>query len=424
MTTAVNSAAEAVQSIKSGDRVFIQGSAATPTVLLQAMFDRKNELSNVELVSISTMGDITFDKETLGNAFFVNSLFVSANVRDIVNSDQGDYIPVFLSEIPRLFEKNILPIDVALLHVSPPDKHGFCSLGTSVDITRSAIKNAKILIAQINRQMPRTHGDGFVHLSEFHKWIEIDVPLPEVSYGSKADECTIKIGQYCAELIDDRSTLQLGIGTIPDAVLACLHNHKDIGIHTEMFSDGVLPLVEKGIVTNKYKKKHRNKIVTGFVLGTKKLYDFVDDNPQVAFLDIGYVNDTSIIRLNPKVVAVNTALEIDLTGQVCADSIGTLQYSGVGGQIDFMRGAALSEGGKPIIAMASTTHRGKSKITPFLTQGSGVVTTRAHVHYVITEYGVAYLFGKNMKQRAVALRDIAHPDHREDLDKAIFERFG
>jgi acyl-CoA hydrolase len=272
--------------------------------------------------------------------------------------------------------------------------------------------------------MPRTHGDGIIHVSSINSIVEVDEPLPEVSYAHKMNETIRTIGKYCSELIDDRSTLQMGIGAIPDAVLSCLGNHKDLGIHTEMFSDGVIPLVEKGIVTNKYKRKHRGKIVTGFAIGTKKLYDFVDDNPQVAFLDIDYVNDTKVIRQNPKVVAINSALEIDLTGQVCSDSIGYMQYSGVGGQMDFMRGAALSEGGKPIIAIASTTNNGGSKIMPFLKTGSGVVTTRAHVHYVVTEYGVAYLFGKNLKQRAMALLNISHPQHREFLEKAIHERFG
>jgi acyl-CoA hydrolase len=414
----------ALKTIRSGDRVFVQGSAATPTVLLNALFQRKEEINNVELVSISTLGDIVFNQEVLGNSFFINSLFVSKNVRSVVNSEHGDYIPVFLSEIHVLFQKNILPLDVALIHVSPPDKHGFCSLGISVDITRSAIKNAKHVIAQINKNMPRTHGDGIIHISDIHTAVEVDEPLPEVNYQKQVDQTSLTIGKYCADLIEDGSTLQMGIGAIPDAVLSCLVNHKDLGVHTEMFSDGVIPLIENGIINNKYKTKHRGKIVTGFVIGTKKLYDFVDDNPQVAFLDISYVNDTSVIRKNPKVVAINSALEIDITGQVCSDSIGTYQYSGVGGQMDFMRGAALSEGGKPIIAMKSVTKDGSSKIVPFLREGAGVVTTRAHVHYVVTEYGVAYLFGKNLRQRAMALLNIAHPAHREWLEMEIVKRFG
>lgn len=418
------SATDAVAFIKNDQRVFVHGSAATPTHLLKALFERKNELKNVELVSITTLGKDIFNKADFGKSFFLNSLFVSENVREIVNSKNGDYVPVFLSEIPKLFKDDLLPLDVALIHVSPPDKHGFCSLGTSVDIAHSAVKHARHVIAQVNPQMPRTHGDGIIHVSQINSFVIIDEPLPEVNYGKKINETSLAIGRYCAELIEDRSTLQMGIGAIPDAVLSCLQNHKDMGVHTEMFSDGVIPLVEKGIITNKYKNKHRGKIVTSFAIGSKKLYDFIDDNPQVVFLDIDYVNDTKVIRANPKVVAINSAIEIDITGQVCADSIGTYQYSGVGGQMDFMRGAALSEGGKPIIAMHSTTNKGESKIVPFLKQGAGVVTTRAHVHYVITEYGTANLFGKNLKQRAMALLNIAHPSHRENLEREIYNRFG
>lgn len=417
-------AASAVTAIESGNRIFVQGSAATPLHLLRAMINRRHELKDVELVSISTMGDGIFDVPDFSKSFFVNSLFVSESTRSIVNSNDGEYIPIFLSEIPLLFERNLLPIDVALVHVSPPDKHGFCSLGTSVDITRSAIKHAKHVIAQVNHRMPRTHGDGIIHIKEINEMVNIDEALPEVNYKKEVNEAMMTIGQYCAELIDDRSTLQMGIGGIPDAVLSCLNNHKDLGVHTEMFSDGVVELVEKGVITNEYKKKHPGKIVTGFAIGTRKLYDFIDDNPQVVFLDIQYVNNPRNIASNPKAVAINSAIEIDITGQVCSDSIGTYQYSGVGGQMDFIRGAALSDGGKPIIAMTSTTKKGASKIVPFLQQGAGVVTTRAHAHYVITEYGVAYLFGKNLKQRAKALVEIAHPDHREWLDQVVFERFG
>ena len=418
------SADDAVKIVQSGNRVFIQGSAATPTILLKALFERKNELKGVELVSITTIGEDIFNPSEIGGSFFMNSLFVSKNVREIVNTEYGEYVPVFLSEIPLLFQNNILPIDVALIHVSPPDKHGYCSLGTSVDIVRSAIKSAKHVIAQVNKQMPRTHGDGIIHISEVNALVEINEPLPEVNYSKKIDEKSLTIGKYCSELIEDGATLQMGIGAIPDAVLSCLNNHKDLGVHTEMFSDGVIPLVKNGVITNKYKAKHRGRIVTGFVVGTKELYSFVDDNPQVAFLDIDYVNDTNVIRANPKVVAINSAIEIDITGQVCSDSIGTYQYSGVGGQMDFMRGAALSKGGKPIIALKSITKEGYSKIVPFLKQGAGVVTTRAHVHYVVTEYGVAYLFGKNLQQRANALLNITHPDHQEELEKEIIQRFG
>ena len=424
MTPNFIDAGTALEAVRSNSRIFIHGSAATPIHLLKELFKKKSSLRNVELTSISTLGDGIFRKEDFGESFFFNALFVSQNIRNIVNSTEGDYIPVFLSEINQLFEKGILPIDVALVHVSPPDKHGFCSLGTSVDIARSGVKNAKHVIAQINPQMPRTHGDGIIHINEINTVVEVNDPLPEVNYHEKINEAAQKIGQYCAELIDDRSVLQLGIGAIPDAVLECLHNHKDLGLHTEMFSDGILPLVEKGVITNRFKAKHPGKLVTSFVIGTRKLYDYVNDNPQVVFLDIGYVNDTKVIRSNKKAVSVNSAIEIDLTGQVCADSIGAYQYSGVGGQMDFMRGSALSEGGKPIIALTSTTNKGESKIVPFLKQGAGVVTTRAHVHYVITEFGVAYLFGKNLRQRAVELKNIAHPMHREWLEQEIIQRFG
>ena len=424
METKYQTAEEAVKIIKSGQRVFVHGSAATPAHLLKALFKRSKELEKVELVSITTLGEKIFDQVGEGNSFFLNSLFVSENVRKIVNGEFGDYVPIFLSEINQLFEKKILALDVAMVHVSPPDKHGFCSLGTSVDIAHSAVKHATHVIAQVNPQMPRTHGDGIIHVSEINALVNVNEPLPEVIYNTKSDKAALAIGKYCAELIENRSALQMGIGAIPDAVLSCLHNHKDLGIHTEMFSDGVIPLVEKGVITNKYKKKHRGKIATGFAIGTRKLYDFVDDNPQVVFLDIDYVNDTKVIRANPKAVAINSAIEIDLTGQVCADSIGTYQYSGVGGQMDFMRGAALSEGGKPIIAMNSITKKGESKIVPFLKNGAGIVTTRAHVHYVVTEFGVAYLFGKNLRQRAMALLNIAHPSHRESIEKEIFKRFG
>ena len=418
------SAEEAVNAIKSSQRVFIQGSAATPVLLLKALLARKNQLKNVELLSITTLGNIDFNAAELQDSFFVNSLFVSKNVREIVNSERGEYVPVFLSEIHLLFEKNVLPLDCAFIHVSPPDKHGFCSLGTSVDITRSAIKNAGYVIAQVNKQMPRTHGDGIIHVNDIDALVEVNESLPEVSYQNKIDHTALTIAAHCAGLIENGSTLQMGIGAIPDAVLSCLQHHKDLGVHTEMFSDGIIPLVEKGVITNKFKTKHRGKVVTSFAVGTTKLYQFIDDNPQIAFLETSYVNDTSIIRKNPKVVAINSALEIDITGQVCSDSIGTYQYSGVGGQMDFIRGAALSDGGKPIIAMKSITKEGYSKIVPFLKEGAGVVTTRAHVHYVVTEYGIAYLFGKNLQQRAIALMNIAHPSHREWLDKEIFKRFG
>lgn len=424
MTTGkYSSAAEAVQLIQSNQRVFLHGSAATPVHLIKALLARHAELQNVELVSITTLGDVDFGKREYSNSFFFNSLFVSANVRNVANSDHGDYVPVFLSQIPLLFTRNVLPIDVALIQVSPPDRHGFCTLGTSVDIARSAIDTARIIIAQVNPLMPRTHGDGFVHIDKIDVLVEHESALPEVDYSSKVSPAVEQIGKNVASLIEDGATLQLGIGNIPDQVLKNLTGHKNLGIHTEMMSDGVIPLIEKGIINNSCKKLNIGRSVTGFMAGTRKLYDFVNDNPAIRVMAIEYVNDTSIIRRNPKATAINSAIELDLTGQICADSIGTYQYSGIGGQMDFMRGASLSDNGKPIIALPSTTSKGLSRIVPFLKEGAGVVTTRGHVHWVVTEYGITDLFGKNLKQRAKALIELAHPGHREELDKAVFERF-
>ena len=417
------SAAQAVQIVKSGDRVFIHGSAATPVTLVKALQDRHAELADIELVSITNLGNIDFDRPEYGKSFFFNSLFVSANTRSVVNSNDGDYVPIFLSEIPLLFRRNILPINVALIQVSPPDLHGYCSLGTSVDIAKAAVDTAKIIIAQVNPKMPRTHGDGFLHVKKIGAMVWDESDLPEVDYSSKTSDAIKQIGKNVAELIEDGATLQLGIGSIPDQVLQNLHNHKNLGIHTEMLSDGIIPLLESGAINNSRKKINVGRSVTGFMAGTRKLYDFVHDNPQMRVMDIAYVNDTSVIRRNPKAAAINSAIEIDLTGQVCADSIGTYQFSGIGGQMDFIRGASLSEGGKPIIALPSITSKGASRIVPFLKQGAGVVTTRGHVHWVVTEYGIVNLFGKNLKQRGRALISIAHPDHREELEKAFYERF-
>ncbi len=416
------SAEEAVQLVKSGDRIFLHGSAATPLYLVEALFKRAGTIKNVELVSISTFGQIDWNKKEILDSFYFNSLFVSANIRDWANSSHGGYIPIFLSEIPRLFTNGALPLDVAIVHVSPPDRHGYCSLGTSIDAAWTAVREAKTVIAQVNPKMVRTHGDSSVHFSKFKAMVWHEAELLSVDYNSN-DAISMQIGKNVAELIEDGSTLQAGIGSIPNAVLGNLMNHKDLGVHTEMFSDGLVPLIQSGVVNNEKKQIHRGKTVTSFIAGTQKLYDFVDDNPTVSFMNVAHVNDTGIICRNKKVVAINSALEIDLTGQVCADSIGTYQYSGIGGQMDFMRGASLSEGGKAIIAMPSVTGKGVSKITPLLKQGAGVVTTRGHVHYVVTEYGVVNLYGKNMEQRSKLLIDIAHPDHREALLKAHFERF-
>ena len=417
------SAEEAVKIIQSGNRVFIHGSAATPIHILEALQKRHAGLKNVELVSISTLGKINFNDPIYKDSFFINSLFVSENSRAVVNSDGGDYVPIFLSEIPRLFKENILPLDVAIVHVSPPDAHGYCSLGTSVDIARAAVDMAPHVIAMVNSRMPRTHGQGFIHISKINSLVWHDAELPEVDYSFKSNDTIIKIGNNVASLVEDGATLQLGIGAIPDQVLKNLANHKFLGLHTEMMSDGVIPLIEKGVIDNSRKKINLGKSVTGFMAGTRRLYDFVNDNPSIRVMDISFVNDTSIIRKNPKVTAINSAIEIDLTGQVCADSMGTYQYSGIGGQMDFIRGASLSEGGKPIIAMPSVTSKGLSRIVPFLKEGAGVVTTRGHVHWVVTEYGIVNLFGKNLKQRGKELINISHPDHRESLEKSFYERF-
>jgi acyl-CoA hydrolase len=413
----------AISIIESGNRVYVHGSAQTPTCLLKALAKQSDRLKDVELVFITVYGDIQVDKPEYSDSFKINSLFVSASIRAAVNEGKADYVPVFLSEIPDLFNRHILPIDVALVQVSPPDKHGYCSLGVSVDVARSAVNTAKHVIASINPNVPRTHGDGVIHISHFDSMVYCGDPLYENKYSDKVGPVELKIAQYIAELIDDGSTLQMGIGAIPDAVLRSLSNHKDLGMHTEMCSDGIMELYEKGVINNRCKQIHPNKGVSAFALGTRRLYDFLDDNPAIHFLDIDYVNDPHVIRRNNKMVAINSAIEVDITGQVCADSIGTFQYSGVGGQMDFMRGAALSVGGKPIIALPSRTAKGVPRIVPFLKPGAAVTTTRAHMHYVVTEYGVAYLFGRNLRQRAKALIDIAHPDDREGLERACFERF-
>ncbi|MBS1621161.1 MAG: acetyl-CoA hydrolase/transferase family protein [Bacteroidetes bacterium] len=416
-------AEEAISIIQSGNRVYVHGSAQTPVCLLKELVKQSHRLKYVELVFISVYGDIEVIKPEYADSFHVNSLFVSAGIRRAVSEGYADYIPVFLSEIPELFKRKVLPIDVAMVQVSTPDKHGYCSLGVSVDIARSAVNTAKHVIAVINPNVPRTHGDGLIHSSRFHSIVQSNDPLYEVNYEDKVGTVEMKIGEHIAMLIEDRSCLQIGIGTIPDAVLRSLTHHKDLGLHTEMCSDGIIDLFEKDIINNKYKQIHPNKAVTAFALGTKKLYRYVDDNPAFQFLDIDYVNEPHVIRRNNKMVAINSAIEVDLTGQICADSIGTYQYSGVGGQMDFIRGASLSEGGKPIIALPSRTSKGIPRIVPFLKTGAGVTTTRAHAHYIVTEYGIAYLFGKNLRQRARTLINIAHPDDREALEKACYERF-
>ena len=413
------SAEHAVENIKSGDSVFIHSAAAAPQHLIQKLYERKDELRDVTIYQIHTEGLAPYADEPV-KAFKVKCLFVGPNIRSAIQHGHGSYIPVFLSEIPRLFSSGTLPIDVALISVSPPDEHGFCSLGPSVDVSLAAVQAAKTVIAQVNKHIPRTHGDGLIHIGNINHLVKHHESIPEVVNG-ELSETELAIGKNIAELVEDGATLQMGIGNIPNAVLASLGNHKDLGIHTEMFSDGILPLVEKGVITGKRKRKHQGKIVSSFVMGSREIYDFIDDNPLVNLLSSEYVNNTRIICQNPKVTAINSAIEVDLTGQVCADSIGYRIYSGVGGQMDFIRGASLSEGGKPIIALPSTTKKGDSKIVGLLKPGAGVVTTRAHVHYVVTEFGAVNLYGKTLSERAELMISIAHPDHREALQKAAHE---
>ncbi len=413
---------QALLLVQSNMRVFLHGSAATPVYLINQLIKQKERLQKVELISITQKG-VDLNSVELDGHFYINSLFVSESNRAAVNSKRGDYVPVFLSDIPRLFYQGILPIDVAIVQVSPPDKHGYCSLGTSVDIARAAVLTAKKVIAQVNPNMPRVHGDTFVPFSKFDAAVWVDEPLPESTSKIDNPEIIEKIGDHIAELVEDGATLQLGIGSIPDAVLKKLSNHKNLGLHTEMFSDGVIPLIKNGTIDNSLKEKVRGFCVTSFLLGSKKLYDFVDDNPIVKSLEIDYVNNPKVISQNPKVTAINSAIEIDITGQVCSDSIGAYQYSGIGGQLDFIRGAAMSKGGKPIIALPSVTGKGVSRIVPFLKQGAGIVTTRGDIHWLVTEYGKINLFGMNMEQRAKAIINLAHPSFREELEREWYIRF-
>jgi acyl-CoA hydrolase len=415
--------AEALSYVRSGDRVFVHTAAAAPRLLVEALAARAPELTEVEVVQLHTEGPAPYAAPGMERSFRVRCLFIGPNLRAAVAEGRADYVPVFLSEVPALFRQGILPLDVALVQVSPPDRHGFCSLGVSVDGSRAAVETARRVIALVNPQMPRAHGDALVHVSRFAATVETDEPLPEHPR-PQLSEVERAIGRHVATLIEDGATLQMGIGAIPDAVLVALKDHRRLGVHSEMFADGVVDLVERGVVTGEEKRIHPGKVVGTFAMGTRRLYDFIDDNPQVVMLDVAYVNDTAVIRRNPKVAAINSAIEVDLTGQVCADSIGTRMYSGVGGQMDFIRGAALSPGGKPIIALPSTTSRGESRIVPFLKQGAGVVTTRSHVQWVVTEHGVANLHGRGLRERARALIGIAHPDRREELERAAYERFG
>ena len=413
-------AAEAVQVVKSGDRVYLQAAAAAPTILANALADRASELRNVEICHLHTEGEARYANPELSESFHVNSFFIGANVRHTINAGNGSYTPVFLSELPNLFRKNVLPLDVVFIHVSPPDRHGYCSLGVSVEATIAAIENAKKVVAQVNPQMPRTFGDGILHVSEIDFLVEVDTPI----FGHEPTAFTAeeeKIGSFVASLIENKSTLQMGIGSIPNAALSKLTNHKDLGLHTEMFSDGVIDLIENDVINGNYKGTSRGRALATFLIGSKRLYDFVNDNPFIEMKESSIVNDTARIRKNPKMVSINSAIEVDVTGQVCADSIGAKMYSGVGGQMDFIRGASLSVGGKAIIALPSITKKGESRIVPYLKQGAGVVTTRSHVQYIITENGIADLYGKTLRQRVTELVKIAHPNHQESIEKGYYD---
>ena len=412
-------AEEAVKVVKSGDRVYLQAAAAVPTVLANALVERAPELRNVEICHLHVEGEARYANPELAQSFHINSFFLGANVRHTLKAGNGSYTPVFLSELPYLFRKKVLPLDVVFIHVSPPDIHGYCSLGVSVEATLSAIESSKKVVAQVNPQMPRTFGDGILHISEIDYLVEINSPI----YSHETEKISPledKIGDYIASLIEDESTLQMGIGSIPNAALTKLSNHKNLGLHTEMFSDGVIDLIESNVINGNYKGTCRGRALATFLIGSQRLYDFVNDNPFIEMRESSYVNDTARIRKNPKMVAINSAIEVDITGQVCADSIGARMYSGVGGQMDFIRGASLSEGGKAIIALPSITKNGDSRIVPFLKQGAGVVSTRSHVQYIVTENGIANLYGKSLKQRSAELVKIAHPEHQEWIDREYY----
>ena len=411
--------------LQSGNRIFIGSHAAAPQALLADLMARSKNLHDIELVQLMVLADNCWAEQRYSDLFKINALFIAGDkVRSAVAEGRADYTPCFLSEVPALFKNEILPLDAALVMVSPPDAFGYCSLGVSVDAVSAAVRSAKKVIAQINPKMPRTNGYTFIHQSQIHAFIEQAEDLPELPPPS-LDEVTERIGQYVSMLIEDGATLQLGIGKIPEAVLRYLGNHKDLGVHSEVISDGVMELITKGVINNRKKTFHPGKTVTSFCMGSKALYDFVDGNPHVEFYPSEYVNSPTNIARNDAMIAINSAIEVDLTGQVVSDSIGHKFYSGIGGQVDFSRGASMSKGGKPIIALPSTAKNGTvSRIVATIAEGGGVVTSRGHVHYVVTEFGVAYLYGKNLRQRAYELMKISHPDHREDLERAIIDRFG
>ena len=418
----LTTAEDALQVVKSRHRIYLGGGCGEPLVLARGLVDRAPALHQVEVIQILTAGHAAYAAPELADSFRVNALFIGANVRDAVQAGQVDFTPVFLSEIPRLFAEGHLPLDVALISVSPPDAHGYCSFGVEVGVTKPAAENARVVIAEINPHMPRVWGNSFIHLSRIDACVPVDYPLPELPQGAPSPLYQ-QIGRYIADLIDDGATLQTGIGAIPNAVLEFLGSKRDLGIHSELIADGIIDLVEQGVITGRRKSYLPGKIVTGFMLGTHRLNDFVHDNPLIEMRTTDYTNDPFIISRNDHMVAINSALQVDLTGQVCADSIGTRFYSGVGGQADFIRGAARAKGGKPIIALPSTALKGTcSRIVSTLDTGAGVTTSRNDVHYVITEYGVAYLFGKSVRQRAEALIAIAHPDFRDALRAEARER--
>jgi len=418
-------AKEAVKVVKSNDRVHLHSVAVTPHPLIHAMCERgrNKEFRNVRIQHIHTEGPAPYADKEFEGIFQLESFFVGHNVRKQTQSGYADYIPVFLHETQRLIREGVLKVNVAMIQVSVPDKYGYLSLGTSVDATLAAVEMADTVIAIVNPNVPRAFGDAMIHINDIDIFVEDDSQLIAKDPGPISD-IDRKIGRFVAELVDDGATLQMGIGAIPNAVLSMLGNHKDLGVHSEMFADGILPLVDKGVVNGRNKAIDKGRMVATFLMGSKTLYDFVDNNPGVAMQDVMYTNRVNIIAQNPKVTAINSALQIDITGQVCADSIGTIHYSGVGGQIDFLRGASLSQGGKPIIAIPSVTTKGISKIAPILTPGAGVVSTRANIHWLVTEYGAVNLYGRTLQDRAKLIISISHPDHQELLDKAAFERFG
>ena len=419
------SAAEAVKVIKSGDHIHLSSVASAPECLIEAMCERgrNKEFKNVYIHHLHTEGPAPYANQEFEGIFQHDAFFVGSNVRKDVQAGYADYIPIFLSETQKLYREGYLPCDVAMVQVCPPDAHGYVSLGTSVDATLAAVEVAKTVIAVVNTNVPRSFGDAMIPMSMIDIFVEDNTPLMPAHF-SQPNEQEVAIGKYCAELIEDGACLQMGIGAIPNAVLAQLGNHKNLGIHTEMFADGVLPLVESGVINGANKKLDKGKMVSTFLMGSQKVYDFIDNNPMVAMMDVGYTNDPFVIAQQPKMTAINSALQVDITGQVCADSLGTKFFSGVGGQIDFIYGASRSEGGKAIIAMPSVTKNGISKIAPILTPGAGCVTTRNHIHWFVTEYGAVNLYGKSLQERARLLISVAHPDHREELERAAFERYG